>query len=35
MNESLWRSEALQPVTLPSLAASIVEWDKVCPAPGY
>ena len=35
MNEPLWRSEALQPVTMPSLAASIAEWDRVCPAPGY
>lgn len=35
MNEPLWRSEALQPVTLPSLAASIAEWDRVCPAPGF
>lgn len=35
MNEPLWRSEALQPVTLPSLAASIAEWERACPAPGY
>jgi hypothetical protein len=33
MNESLWRSEIMQPLTLPSLAASIAEWDRVCPAP--
>jgi hypothetical protein len=35
MNEPLWRSEIMQPVTMPSLAASIAEWDRVCPAPGY
>lgn len=35
MNEPRWRSEALQPVTRPSLAASIAEWDRRCPAPGY
>jgi hypothetical protein len=35
MNEPWWRSEALRPVTLPSLAASIAEWERVCPAPGY
>lgn len=35
MQEPLWRSQALQPVTLPSLAASIAEWDRGCPAPGY
>ena len=35
MNEPLWRSEALQPVTLPSLTVSIAEWDRACPAPGY
>jgi hypothetical protein len=35
MNEPLWRREALQPVTLPSLEASIAEWDRIYPAPGY
>ncbi len=35
MNEPLWRSEALQSVTLPSLGVSIAEWERVCPAPGY
>lgn len=35
MNEPLWRSEAMQPVTLPSLGVSIAEWERVCPAPGY
>ncbi|NWF79636.1 MAG: hypothetical protein HXY37_06235 [Chloroflexi bacterium] len=35
MREPLWRTEALQPVTLPSLAASIAEWERVCPAPGF
>jgi hypothetical protein len=35
MNEPLWRSEALQPVTMPSLGVSIAEWERVCPAPGY
>jgi hypothetical protein len=29
MNEPLWRNEALQPVTMPSLTASIAEWERV------
>ena len=35
MNEPLWRNEALQPVTLPSLGVSIAEWDRRCPAPEW
>jgi len=35
MNEPLWRTEALRPVSMPSLGASIAECDRRCPAPGY
>lgn len=35
MNEPLWRNEAPQAITMPSLAASIAEWERVCPAPGF
>jgi hypothetical protein len=35
MNEPLWRNEALQPVTMPSLTASIAEWERVRSGLGY
>ncbi|MDW8226473.1 MAG: hypothetical protein RMJ60_01580, partial [Anaerolineales bacterium] len=34
MHEPVWRTEALRPVTLPSLTASIAAWDRACPALG-